>query len=95
LQYEEGPLVYRVYDFQNGAPKLVKKLDLPRAKRPEDMDPKAGLVVLHSNNRSLARSSLLDLNTGRTKFLRVWPSMVDFVFVKKETAQEWMKLTHP
>jgi hypothetical protein len=93
--YRQGPLEYRVYDFGSGAPKLLKKLDLPRARRPEDMDPKAGLVVLQSNNRSLARTTLLDLNTGRTKFLRVWPSMVDFVFVKMETAQEWIKLTRP
>jgi hypothetical protein len=95
LLHEEGPLQYRLYNFESGTPLLLKKLDLPRARLPEDMDPKAGLVVLQSNNRSLARSSLLNLNTGRTKFLRVWPSMVDFVFVKKETAKEWVKLTRP
>jgi hypothetical protein len=94
-RYEEGPLKYRVYDFEYGTPRLVKELDLPRARRVEDMDPQAGLVVLQSNNRSLARTSLLDLKTGKTKFLRVWPSMVAFVFVKKETAQEWIKLTQP
>jgi hypothetical protein len=92
-RYEEGPLEYRVYDFENGTPKLVEKKELPWARRAEDMDPKAGLVVLQTNNRSLARTWLLDLKTGKTKFLRVWPSMVDFVFVKKETAQEWIKLT--
>jgi hypothetical protein len=95
LQYEECPLVYRKYDFEDGAAKLVKKLDMPWAKRPEDMDPKAGLVVLVSNSRSWARLWLLNLKTGRTRFLRVWPSTADFVFVKKETAQEWLKLARP
>jgi hypothetical protein len=94
-RYEEGPLKYRVYDFGRDKPRVINERPLPWARRAEEMDPQAELVVLQSNHRSWARTWLLDLKTDKRKFLRVWPSIVDFVFVKKEVAQQWIKLTRP
>jgi len=93
--YAEGPLKYRVYDLSGAAPKLVKEMTLPWAKFPEEMDPQSELVVLKTNNRAWARTWLLDLKSGRKTFLRVWPSEANFVFVRKEVAQEWMGLIKP
>jgi hypothetical protein len=87
----QGPMKYLVYDFARGA-RPIGEMTLPWVRVVWDMDPSTRIAVVNDNNNFWGRIWLLDLNTGKRRWISTdWPSLI----VNKEVAQKWMELTRP
>jgi hypothetical protein len=87
----EGPMKYLVYDFARGSEPLHGKT-FPWVRVVWDMDPSIGVAVVNDNNKFWGRVWLLDLNTGKRKWISVeYPSLI----LKKEVAEKWIELAKP
>lgn len=86
----QGPMTYVVYDFARGARPVIEKT-LPWVRSVWDMDPSSDIAVVNDNNRFWGKVWLLDLKTGKRKWISAdWPALI----LKKEVAQKWIELTH-
>ena len=92
-QNSEGPMMYQYYDFsQEEVPQPVRQEIIPWARSVWDMDPDTGLALISDKNSFWGRLWLLDVNTGKRKWISVaWPVCI----VKKEVAEKWQELTKP
>jgi hypothetical protein len=87
----EGPMRYLVYDFSRNA-RPITDSTWSWIRVVWDMDPETGIAVVNDNNNFWGRIWLLDLKTGKRKWISAdWPSLI----VKKAVAQKWMELTKP
>ena len=89
---DEGPMKYLVYDFTKTNSQPVTETSIAWARGALDMDPETGFAVLNDNNNFWGRTWLLNLNTGKRK----WISDSDWtLIVNKDVAQKWIELTKP
>ncbi|MGD0251963.1 MAG: hypothetical protein ABSC01_04645, partial [Verrucomicrobiota bacterium] len=89
---DEGPMKYLVYDFAKTNSQPVKETSIAWARIALDMDPETGFAVLNDNNNFWGRTWLLNLNTGKRK----WISASDWtLIVNEEVTQKWIELTKP
>ena len=89
---DEGPMKYLIYDFTKTNSQPVKETNIAWARCALDMDPETGFAVLNDNNNFWGRTWLLNLNTGKRKWISIsdWTLIVD-----KNVAQKWIELTKP
>ena len=82
---------YLVYDFSRDA-RPITDLTWSWVRVVWDMDPETGIAIVNDNNNFWGRIWLLDVKTGKRKWISAdWPSLI----VKKAVAQKWMELTKP
>jgi hypothetical protein len=87
---EEGPMMYLVYNFKNFGTNAIQKETLLWGRAVIDMDPTTEFAVINDNSRFWGKSWLVDLNTGKRK----WISTTDWtLIVQKDLAEKWAELT--
>jgi hypothetical protein len=83
---------YLAYNFGESNTNAIRNKTLSWGRAIIDMDPTSGFAVINDNNRFWGRSWLVDLNTGKRK----WISTADWtLIVRKEVADKWKELTKP
>ncbi len=87
----EGPMNYLVYDFTRGSNPITEK-NFRWVRMVYDMDPDAGLAVVIDNNSFWGRVWLLDLGTGKRKWISADSPVL---FLKEQVAQKWTELAKP
>jgi hypothetical protein len=89
---DEGPMKYLVYDFTKTNSQPIKEISIAWARIALDMDSETGFAVLNDKNNFWGRTWLLNLNTGKRK----WLSTSDWtLIVNKDVAEKWIELTKP
>jgi hypothetical protein len=83
---------YLVYEFTKTNSQPIKEISIAWARIALDMDSETGFAVLNDKNNFWGRTWLLNLNTGKRK----WLSTSDWtLIVNKDVAEKWIELTKP